>query len=51
LTGLSDSFFGDLNIQGKERMQFYTQQGMIMTRWFEPEQVDRHDPVWRPAKG
>jgi malonate-semialdehyde dehydrogenase (acetylating)/methylmalonate-semialdehyde dehydrogenase len=50
-TGWNDSFFGDLHIQGKEGMQFYTQQKMIMTRWFEPEQVDRHDPVWRPTKG
>lgn len=48
-TGWNQSFFGDLHIQGKEGMQFYTQQRMIMTRWFESEQVDRHDPVWRPG--
>ncbi len=48
-TGWNQSFFGDLHIQGKEGMQFYTQQRMIMTRWFEPEHVDAHDPVWRPG--
>lgn len=48
-TGWNQSFFGDLHIQGKEGMQFYTQQRMIMTRWFEPEHVDHHDPVWRPG--
>ncbi|MCZ6682546.1 MAG: CoA-acylating methylmalonate-semialdehyde dehydrogenase [Planctomycetota bacterium] len=32
-TGHNASFFGDLHIQGKEGIQFYTQQKMIMTRW------------------
>jgi malonate-semialdehyde dehydrogenase (acetylating)/methylmalonate-semialdehyde dehydrogenase len=34
-TGWNASFFGDLHIQGKEGVLFYTQQRMIMTRWFE----------------
>ncbi|MSU70218.1 MAG: CoA-acylating methylmalonate-semialdehyde dehydrogenase [Opitutaceae bacterium] len=33
-TGWDDSFYGDLHIQGKEAMQFYTQQKVITTRWF-----------------
>ena len=33
-TGWDDSFFGDLHIQGKEAVQFYTQQKVISTRWF-----------------
>ena len=49
-TGWKDSFFGDLHIQAKEGVAFYTQQRMIMTRWFDPAQVDTHDPVWRPGK-
>lgn len=49
-TGWKDSFFGDLHIQAREGMTFYTQQRMIMTRWFEPAQADAHDPVWRPGK-
>lgn len=49
-TGWKGSFFGDLHIQAKEGMLFYTQQRMIMTRWFEPTTVDMHDPIWRPGK-
>jgi malonate-semialdehyde dehydrogenase (acetylating)/methylmalonate-semialdehyde dehydrogenase len=49
-TGWNASFFGDLHIQGKEGMAFYTQQRMTMTRWLEPAKVDRHDPVWRPGR-
>lgn len=48
-TGWNASFFGDLHIQGKEGMLFYTQQRMTMTRWFDPTTRDTHDPVWRPA--
>jgi malonate-semialdehyde dehydrogenase (acetylating) / methylmalonate-semialdehyde dehydrogenase len=33
-TGWDDSFFGDLHIQGREAVQFYTQQKVITTRWF-----------------
>ena len=32
-TGHKTSFFGDLHIQGREGIAFYTQQKMIMTRW------------------
>ena len=34
-TGWNKSFFGDLHIQGMEGIQFYTQQKMTLTRWFE----------------
>ncbi|TWT40357.1 Methylmalonate semialdehyde dehydrogenase [acylating] [Phycisphaerae bacterium RAS1] len=47
-TGWNASFFGDLHIQGREGMLFYTQQRMTMTRW--PESRDKFDPVWRPGK-
>jgi len=33
-TGWDASFFGDLHIQGREAVQFYTQQKVITTRWF-----------------
>jgi malonate-semialdehyde dehydrogenase (acetylating)/methylmalonate-semialdehyde dehydrogenase len=33
-TGWDDSFYGDLHIQGKEAVQFYTQQKVITSRWF-----------------
>jgi malonate-semialdehyde dehydrogenase (acetylating)/methylmalonate-semialdehyde dehydrogenase len=33
-TGWDDSFYGDLHIQGREAVQFYTQQKVISTRWF-----------------
>jgi malonate-semialdehyde dehydrogenase (acetylating)/methylmalonate-semialdehyde dehydrogenase len=33
-TGWDESFYGDLHIQGKEAVQFYTQQKVITTRWF-----------------
>ncbi len=36
-TGWNSSFFGDLHIQGTESVQFYSQQKMTMTRWFETE--------------
>ncbi len=32
-TGHKSSFFGDLHLQGREGIAFYTQQKMIMTRW------------------
>jgi len=34
-TGHDASFFGDLHIQGKEGIAFYTQQKMILTRWHD----------------
>eukprot|EP01036_Dinobryon_divergens_P039776 gene39776-biopygen31716 len=42
-TGWDDSFYGDLYIQGKEAVQFYTQQKVITTRWFGGEVGD----VWK----
>lgn len=46
-TGWNNSFFGDLHIQGKEGILFYTQQKMIMTRWFTPAQSKFSDPIWK----
>jgi malonate-semialdehyde dehydrogenase (acetylating)/methylmalonate-semialdehyde dehydrogenase len=44
-TGWNRSFFGDLHIQGKEGIQFYTRQKVTLTRW--PKCDDSHlDPVW-----
>lgn len=50
-TGWNASFFGDLHIQGREGMMFYTQQRMTMTRWPAAAAKDAHDPVWRPGRG
>ncbi|MBA2243061.1 MAG: CoA-acylating methylmalonate-semialdehyde dehydrogenase [Chthoniobacterales bacterium] len=33
-TGWDESFFGDLHIQGKEGVQFYTRQKVVTARWF-----------------
>jgi malonate-semialdehyde dehydrogenase (acetylating)/methylmalonate-semialdehyde dehydrogenase len=33
-TGWNESFYGDLHIQGREGVQFYTQQKVVTTRWF-----------------
>lgn len=33
-TGWDDSFYGDLHLQGREGVQFYTRQKVISTRWF-----------------
>lgn len=49
-TGWNQSFFGDLHIQGTESVQFYTQQKMTMTRWFESAEESHHDPVWKTEK-
>lgn len=49
-TGWNKSFFGDLHIQGTESVQFYTQQKMVMTRWFESASESHQDPVWRNKK-
>jgi malonate-semialdehyde dehydrogenase (acetylating)/methylmalonate-semialdehyde dehydrogenase len=32
--GWNDSFFGDLHMQGKEGVQFFTQLKVTMSRWF-----------------
>jgi malonate-semialdehyde dehydrogenase (acetylating)/methylmalonate-semialdehyde dehydrogenase len=42
-TGWDDSFYGDLHIQGKEAVQFYTRQKVVTTRWFGGEVGD----VWK----
>jgi malonate-semialdehyde dehydrogenase (acetylating)/methylmalonate-semialdehyde dehydrogenase len=42
-TGWDDSFYGDLHIQGREAVQFYTQQKVVTTRWFGGEVGD----VWK----
>ena len=42
-TGWDDSFYGDLHIQGREAVQFYTQQKVITSRWFGGEVGD----VWK----
>lgn len=42
-TGWDDSFYGDLHIQGREAVQFYTQQKVITTRWFGEGVAD----VWK----
>ena len=48
-TSWNRSFFGDLHIQGKEGIQFYTRQKVTLTRW--PQSDDSHlDPVWRQSK-
>lgn len=48
-TGWNRSFFGDLHVQGKESIQFYTRQKVTLTRW--PQPSDSHlDPVWREGK-
>ncbi|MBA3763534.1 MAG: aldehyde dehydrogenase family protein, partial [Chthoniobacterales bacterium] len=33
-SGWDESFYGDLHIQGKEGVQFYTQQKVVTARWF-----------------
>jgi malonate-semialdehyde dehydrogenase (acetylating)/methylmalonate-semialdehyde dehydrogenase len=50
-TGWNQSFFGDLHIQGVEGIQFYTQQKMTMTRWFETARDSHDDPIWKTAAG
>jgi len=42
-TGWDASFFGDLHIQGREAVQFYTQQKVVTSRWFGGEVGD----VWK----
>jgi malonate-semialdehyde dehydrogenase (acetylating)/methylmalonate-semialdehyde dehydrogenase len=41
--GRDESFFGDLHMQGKEGVQFYTQQKVTMTRWFSYGEGD----IWQ----
>ena len=42
-TGWDESFYGDLHIQGREGVQFYTQQKVVTTRWFGEDVGD----VWK----
>jgi len=49
-TGWNGSFFGDLHIQGTESIQFYSQQKLTMTRWFDSPPESAHDPVWKTGK-
>jgi malonate-semialdehyde dehydrogenase (acetylating)/methylmalonate-semialdehyde dehydrogenase len=48
-TGWNSSFYGDLHIQGREGIQFYTQQKMTMTRWFDSSKSSGkfQDPIWK----
>ena len=32
--GWKNSFFGDLHAHGKDAVYFYTEQKVLMTRWF-----------------
>ena len=38
--GWNDSFFGDLHMQGKEGVQFFTQQKVTTSRWFSSGEGD-----------
>ena len=40
--GWGDSFFGDLHMQGKEGVQFFTQQKVTTSRWF----ADQEGSIW-----
>jgi malonate-semialdehyde dehydrogenase (acetylating)/methylmalonate-semialdehyde dehydrogenase len=41
-SGWNDSFFGDLHMQGREGVAFYTRQKVTTSRWFAPGEGD----VW-----
>jgi malonate-semialdehyde dehydrogenase (acetylating)/methylmalonate-semialdehyde dehydrogenase len=49
-TGWNNSFFGDLHMQGREGVMFYTQQKMTMTRWFKGSDLDFKDPIWKSKR-
>ncbi len=42
-SGWGESFFGDLHVQGREGVLFYTQQKVCTTRWFAEGEGD----IWR----
>jgi len=48
-TGWNASFYGDQHIQGREGINFYTQQKMTMTRWFDDNVSSKKfsDPIWK----
>ncbi len=50
-TGWNKSFFGDLHIQGTEGVAFYTQQKMILSRWFASAAESHADPIWKTKVG
>ncbi len=39
-SGWNYSFFGDLHMQGKEGVYFYTRQKVVTSRWFQPDEGD-----------
>lgn len=39
-SGWDYSFFGDLHVQGKEGVMFYTRTKVITSRWFQPDEGD-----------
>ncbi len=39
-SGWDYSFFGDLHVQGKEGVYFYTRQKVVTSRWFRPNEGD-----------
>jgi malonate-semialdehyde dehydrogenase (acetylating)/methylmalonate-semialdehyde dehydrogenase len=49
-TGWNQSFFGDLHVQGKEGIMFYTRQKVTLTRWFKSADASYVDPVWRSGQ-
>jgi malonate-semialdehyde dehydrogenase (acetylating)/methylmalonate-semialdehyde dehydrogenase len=44
--GWNESFFGDLHMQGREGVQFYTQQKVTTSRWFSYGEGD----IWHTEK-
>lgn len=44
--GWNDSFFGDLHMQGREGVQFFTRQKVVTTRWFSQGEGD----IWHSEK-
>jgi len=42
-SGWNESFFGDLHMQGREGVAFYTQQKVTTSRWFAPQEGD----IWQ----
>ena len=45
-SGWNESFFGDLHMQGKEGVQFFTQQKVTTSRWFSYGEGD----IWHTEK-
>jgi malonate-semialdehyde dehydrogenase (acetylating)/methylmalonate-semialdehyde dehydrogenase len=45
--GWNDSFFGDLHMQGREGVQFFTQQKVTTSRWFSYGEGD----IWHRESG